>query len=171
MVVIVGDTFTVMVGAVPLNAVPLDSVPLMVPLPVTVRVSVVVWPLQILAVPLSTAVGRAFTVTTALPVKSAAMALQLASERVATVYVVFIEGDTTTVIVGAVPLNTAPLESVPLIVPLPVTVSVKVALVPLQTVVVPLISAVGRALTFTVALPLRSPAIAAQLASDRVAIV
>ena len=74
-------------------------------------------------------------------------------------------------IVGAVPLKEEPSESVPLIVPLPVTVSVRVAVWPLQIVVVPLMFPVARALTVTVALPVLSPAIAVQLASVSVAIV
>ena len=69
------------------------------------------------------------------------------------------------VIVGAVPLKALPSDNVPLIVPLPVTVSVKVALCPLQIVVLPLITEVGRAFTVTVALPVLSPACAVQLSS------
>ena len=60
-------------------------------------------------------------------------------------------GLTLVVIVGAVPLNALPSDSVPLIVPLPVTVSVKIALWPLQIVVFPLITEVGRAFTVTLA--------------------
>ena len=51
------------------------------------------------------------------------------------------------VIVGAMPLNTVPLESVPLMVPIPVTVKVRFALPPLQIAVVPLMAPVGRAFT------------------------
>ena len=72
-------------GAVPLNGVPSDSVPLIVPLPVTVRVNVAADPLHIVWVPLNTAVGLAFTSTIALPVMSAAIAVQLASLKVAIV--------------------------------------------------------------------------------------
>ena len=81
------------------------------------------------------------------------------------------DGLTSFVIVGAVPLKDEPSESVPPIVPLPVTVSVRVAVWPLQIVVVPLMFPVGRALTVTVALPVLSAAIAVQLASVSVAIV
>ena len=80
-------------------------------------------------------------------------------------------GLTTLVIVGAVPLKALPSENVPLIVPLPVKVKVKLALCPLQIVVVPLITEVGRAFTVTVALPVLSPACAVQLASLNVATV
>ena len=90
------------------------------------------------------------------------------SDKVATVYVVVELGLTLFVIVGAVPLKAiAPGESVPLIVPLPVTVRVRVALLPLQIVVLPLRLAVGRALTVTTALPVRSPTTEAQFASER----
>ena len=61
-------------------------------------------------------------------------------------------GLTTLVIVGAVPLKEEPSESVPLIVPLPVTASVRVAVWPLQIVVVPVMFPVGVALI--TALPL-----------------
>ena len=64
-----------------------------------------------------------------------------------------------------------PSDSVPEIVPLPVTVSVNVADDPLHIVVLPLIAAVGLALIDTMALPVLSAAIAVQLASLNVAIV
>ena len=72
----------------------------------------------------------AFTVTVALPVRSPALEVQFASDNVAIVYVVFATGVTITVIVGAVPLKAVPLDKVPLIVPEPVTVRVRVALPP-----------------------------------------
>ncbi len=53
-----GLTPTVMVGAVPLNAVPSDKVPVIVPVPVTASDNVAVAPLQIVVLPLRTAVGR-----------------------------------------------------------------------------------------------------------------
>ena len=81
MVVVEGDTTTVMDGAVPLNAAPLERVPLMLPLPVTVSVNVALMPLQILVVPVMTAVGLGFTVTKAVPVRSPGNAVQLASVR------------------------------------------------------------------------------------------
>ena len=139
----------VIAGAVPLNALPSDSVPLIVPLPVTVSVKVALCPLQIVVVPLITEVGRAFTITVALPDLSPACAVQLASFSVATVKVVVVLGPTLLVIVGAVPLKALPSDSVPLIVPLPETVRVKTALWPLQIVVLPVILEVGRAFTVT----------------------
>ena len=84
--VVVGLTLTVMVGAVPLNGMaPGESVPLIVPLPVTANVRVAFWPLQIVVVPLMLPVGRALTVTVALPVRSPACAVQLASLSAVTV--------------------------------------------------------------------------------------
>ena len=61
-VVTVGETSTVIVGAVPLKGVPSDKVPEMVPAPVTERTKVVVEPLQIVVDPESTAVGSGLTV-------------------------------------------------------------------------------------------------------------
>jgi hypothetical protein len=164
-----GETLTVIVGAVPLKAIaPGLIVPLIVPLPVTANESVALPPLQIVVEPLIAAVGRAFTVTIALPDKSAPMEEQFASEAEAREYVVAEDGETLTVIVGAVPLNDiAPGLIVPLIVPLPVTAKESVALPPLQIVVEPLIAAVGRALTFTVRVPVKSPAMDVQFASLR----
>ena len=69
----------------PLIAVPSDNVPLHGPVPVTAIDKVVLPPLQIVAVPLITPVGRGFTVTTALPVRSAAIAAQFASVKAVTV--------------------------------------------------------------------------------------
>jgi len=71
-VVAVGLTLTVIVGAVPLKAVPSDKVPESVPVPVAAIVRLVLPPLHIDVVPLIAPVGRAFTVTIALPVLSAA---------------------------------------------------------------------------------------------------
>jgi hypothetical protein len=76
------------------------------------------------------------------------------------------------VIVGAVPLKAiAPGDSVPLIVPLPVTARLKVALCPLQIEVLPLNTAVGLGFTVTVGLPLQSLLWALQLASLRLAML
>ena len=83
----------------------------------------------------------------------------------------FVVGLTTTVIVGAVPLNAAPFDKVPDIVPGPVTANDNVAEPPLQIVVVPLITAVGLAFTVTVAEPLMSAAIDVQFEFNNVAIV
>ena len=49
------------------------------PVPVKAMLKVVLVPSQVVGVPLMTAVGRGLTVTTALPVMSAAVAAQLAS--------------------------------------------------------------------------------------------
>ena len=84
--VALGLTDTVMIGAVPLKAIPPGaSVPLIGPLPVTVKLNVALCPLQIVPLPLNTAVGRGFTVTTALPLRSAACAVQVPSVKVAIV--------------------------------------------------------------------------------------
>lgn len=92
-------------------------------------------------------VGAVFTVTTALPVISAAIAVQLASDKVAIVYVVDVVGDTLTVIGLVEPLKDEPLDNVPLHGPVPVKAILKEAELPLQIVVVPLITPVGRGLT------------------------
>ena len=128
-------------------------------------------PLQMVVEPLIDAVGRSLTVTVAEPVRSPAFEVQFASLNVATVYVVVEEGETLTEIEGAVPENGVPSDKVPLIVPLPVTEIVSEAEPPLQMVVEPLIDAVGRALTVTVAEPVRSPAFDVQFASLSVATV
>ena len=62
-------------------------------------------PLQIAVVPLIAPVGRAFTLTVALPLRSPLTAVQLASLNVATVYEVVADGDTLTLIGLVVPLN------------------------------------------------------------------
>ena len=73
--------------------------------------------------------------------------------------------------VGAVPLNgIAPGDNVPLIVPEPVTEILIGLLPPLQIVAVPLIAAVGRALTFIERVPVKSLAIEVHDASVKVAI-
>ncbi len=58
-----------------------------------------------------------------------------------------VAGFTFTVIVGAVPLKTVPSDSVPEMVPAPVTAKFNVAVLPLQIAVVPLNTAVGRGFT------------------------
>ena len=73
--------------------------------------------------------------------------------------------------VGAVPLNTVPSDSVPLIVPAPVAVMVSVAEPPLHIVVVPLNTPVGLGLTVTTALPVLSAPIEAQVPLVKVAMV
>ena len=81
----VGLTFTVIVGAVPLNGVPSDKFPEIVPEPVTATDNVALPPLQIDCVPLITPVGRGFTETVALPVLSVAMDVQVPLVNVAIV--------------------------------------------------------------------------------------
>ena len=57
--VVAGLTFTVIVGAVPLNGMaPGDNVPPIVPEPVTVKVSVALPPVQIDCVPLKAPIGE-----------------------------------------------------------------------------------------------------------------
>ena len=85
MVVDDGLTLTVIVGAVPLKPVPSDSVPVMVPVPVAVIVKFLLPPVQIAPEPLSAPVGRAFTVTVALPVLSAPIDTQVPLVNVAMV--------------------------------------------------------------------------------------
>ncbi len=70
---------------------------------------------------------------------------------------------TLAVIVGAVPLKAVPSDKVPVSVPVPVAVIVKFVLPPLQIVAVPLNAPVGLVLTVTVAFPVLSAAIEAQV--------
>ena len=63
-------------------------------LPVNVRLKVALCPLQTVVLPLSETVGRAFTVITALPVISDAIAVHLLSLNPVTVYVFVLVGDT-----------------------------------------------------------------------------
>ena len=66
-------------------------------------------------------------------------------------------------IAGAVPLKAVPLDKVPLMVPVPVAVIIKLVLPPLQIVAIPLKAPVGLAFTVTVALPVLSAAIDAHV--------
>jgi hypothetical protein len=115
---------------------------------VGVAVNVTLSPAQIVvdveAAMLTEGVSIGFTVTVAEPERSPLFAEQFASLKVAIVYVKVEPGVTLTVIVGAVPLNVAPLLNVPLIVPVPVTVNVRLVEAPAQIVVDPLIAPVGR---------------------------
>ena len=92
-------------------------------------------------------VGTGNKVIVALPVLSPALAVQFASDKVTIVYVVVTAGFTTTFIVGAVPLNAVPSDKVPLIVPEPVTLRVRVSVLPVHIDAVPLITPVGVGLT------------------------
>lgn len=106
-------------------------------------------PLQIVAVPEMAPVGRAFTVTTADPVRSPACEVPLASDSVATVYVVLDVGDTDTEIGLLLPLNEVPSLRVPLQGPVPLTAILRLADPPLQMDCVPVITEVGRTVTVT----------------------
>lgn len=80
--VVVGFTLTVIVGAVPLNGVLSDKFPEMVPVPVTANDKAVFPPSQMDVVPLNVAVGRAATVTVAVPDMSAAIPAHVPFVRV-----------------------------------------------------------------------------------------
>ena len=80
-----GLTFTVIVGAVPLNTVPSDNVPVIAPAPVTAILRIVELPLHIVVVPLKAPVGLALTVTVALPVLSEVIDVQVLLVKVAIV--------------------------------------------------------------------------------------
>ena len=75
------------------------------------------------------------------------------------------------VIVGAVPLKMVPSDRVPLIVPVPVAVIVRLVLPPLQIIAVPLNNPVGLAFTVTIALPVLSAAIDVQVPFAKVLMV
>ena len=115
---------------------------------VGVAVNVTLSPVQIVeegeAAMLTEGVSIGLTVTVAVPERSPLFAEQFASLNVAIVYASVEPGLTLTVIVGAVPLKVAPLLNVPLIVPVPVTVNVKLVEAPAQIAVDPLIAPVGR---------------------------
>jgi hypothetical protein len=113
-----------------------------------------------------TAVGRGFTVIVADPVRSAGIAVQFASVSDTIVNVVELVGETVTLIGDELPLNRVPFDNAPFHGPVPVTTMLSVIDCPLQIVIDATIEAVGRALTVTVAEPLRSAGIAVQLASD-----
>ena len=162
-----GLTFTRIGDEFPLKNAPLESVPLQGPVPVKAMLKFVDWPLQIDVVPAIVAVGRAFTVTVAEPVRSPARVPQrLASERAATVYTVVIDGDTLTLIGDVLPLNNVPSDSMPFHGPVPVTTTNSETAVKLHVVKAPVIEAVGRAFTVTVAEPVLSPALELQFASE-----
>ena len=109
-----------------------------------------VFPAQTAVVPLMAAVGLAFTVTVAEPVRSPACEVPLASESVATVYVVVAVGVTVTEIGLLLPVNVVPSLNVPLHGPVPLTAMLRLVLVlPAQTAVVPVIAEVGRTVTVT----------------------
>ena len=118
--------------------------------PVSVALIVADAPAQIAAVPVTTAVGFAFTVTTALPL---AVPLQFASEMLVIVYVVDEDGDTLRVGVVVVTPSLHVIENGAV----PVSVAVTVEEPPAQIVALPLTTAVGFAFTVTTALPVAVP--------------
>src|ERR1041385_8676943 len=69
---------------------PSDQVRFQGPIPVSTAWITVEPPLQLVALPLTTAVGRGLTVTTALPVRSPGLAVQCASVKAVTLYVMFV---------------------------------------------------------------------------------
>ena len=74
-------------------------------------------------------------------------------------------------IVGAVPLNPVPSDNVPLNVPVPVAVMVKLVLPPLHIVALALNTPVGLAFSVTIALPVLSAAIDVHVPLVRVLMV
>ena len=84
----VADGLTVRVAGLattPFWLTPSDQPTLHGPEPVSAAAIAVEPPLQMVALPLAAEVGRELTVTTALPVRSPACAVQLASVRLVTV--------------------------------------------------------------------------------------
>jgi hypothetical protein len=78
------------------------------PVPVKFIIRFVELPAQIVAVPLIDAVGRGLTVTVAVTNKSAAVAVQFASLRLVTSYVVVLAGKTDTITGEELATCTAP---------------------------------------------------------------
>src|SRR5260221_6418959 len=108
--------------------VPCDILPEIVPVPVTAKLNVAGCPSQIVVVPLNTAVGLGFTVTTALPLKSPGCAAQIRTAHVCTPVTQLLVMLSSAWIVSAVPLKAmAPGERVPVIVPVAVTAKLHVA--------------------------------------------
>jgi hypothetical protein len=143
---------------------PVPSIP-----PVAVRV--VLLPLQIGVVPLIPvgAVDRIFTVTVALPVMSAPIAVHLESFKAVIVYVFVLAGVTLItlgdvaipdIVTGVVPSVYVRLHGCK-----PVNATDKLVELPLHIVAVPLITEVGLGLTVIIAEPVLSPAIEVQFAS------
>src|SRR6266446_3795923 len=131
---------------------------------------VVELPLQIVAVPLTTEVGRGFTVIVALPVLSPFCEVHLESDKAVTVYVVVEEGVTLRVAgLAETPVCVVPSDQVTFHGPVPVRSAWMLAEVPLHTVVLSalLTTEVGRGFTVITALPVRSPARAVHLLSVR----
>jgi hypothetical protein len=150
--VLAGETLRVIV-LLPDCVTPSDHVIENGAAPVSVAVIVRALDGQPLLLPLTVAVGFAFTVTTALPLE---VPLQFASVMLVIVYVVVLAGETLRVIVP-LPDCVTPSDQVIEIGAAPVSVAVIVAEPPAQIALVPLTTAVGFALTVTIALPLEVP--------------
>ena len=171
--VVVADGVTLRVAglaATPVCVVPSDQVTLQGAVPVRSAWIVAAVPLHtvVLSALLTTDVGLGFTVTTALPVRFPAWAVHLESVSAVTVYVVVDDGLTLRVAgLEATPVCVTPSDHVTFHGPRPVSAAWMVLELPLQIVPLPLATAVGLALTVMTALPVRSPATAVQLASER----
>jgi hypothetical protein len=143
--------------ATPVCVTPSDHVTFHGPVPVNTAVIIAELPLQITVEPLTTEVGRGFTVIPALPVRSLACAAHFESVRAVTVYVVVTEGLTLRVAgLGATAVCVTPSDHVTFHGPVPVNTAVIVAELPLQIVLEPLTTDVGRGFTVITALPVRS---------------
>ena len=95
--------------------------------------------------------GGAKTVTTALPLKSAALADPFVSDRLVTVYVVVLVGLTTRAAGLALVVWLYPSDQVTFHGAVPVSAAWIVAALPLQMFVLPLTTAVGRVMTVSFA--------------------
>jgi len=145
---------------------PSDQVRLNGAVPVRFALIVVDPPLQIVAPPLTVAVGVALTLTMVLPIERPE---QFASLSVETKYVVVLDGETLRdAIVPLLTVCTKPSDQVRLNGAVPVRFALIVVDPPAQMVALPLIDAVGVGFTLTTALPDDVPA---QLASLSVVIV
>lgn len=116
-----GDLAVFSALPVEIKLLPSDNVPVHGDFPVNVKVRFAAWPEQIVVLPLRTPVGLDLIVTFAVPLRSAARALQLASISDPMVKVVVAAGVTLTWIGLLLPLNGVLFIRVPLQGPLPVT--------------------------------------------------
>ena len=139
------------------------------PVPVKAILRVADWPLQMVFVPLKTAVGRGFTVTIALPLRSDAIDEHLLSLAEDKVYVWIDEGVTVNeyglALIVLMVTGVTPSVYVILHGALPVRFTVSVADWPLHIVFVPVNITVGLGFTAITALPLRSVAVDKHLVS------
>lgn len=116
-----GDLVRIRVLPVEVKLLPSDNNPLQGDLPVKVSDRLALWPTQIVALPLITPVGLGLMVTFAVPLRSAARALQLASFNEPIVKVVVAVGITLIRIGLLFPLKEVPSITVPFQGPVPVT--------------------------------------------------